>query len=382
MPRIVLAPDAFKGCLTAAEATAALACGVRRVWPAADIRACPMADGGEGTLEAVLAATGGTRHSTRVSGAEGHPLQADYGIVRDSGTACAVLETAKVAGFAQAGDTPVARRHTAGLGELLREVLDQGVRRCFIGLGGSSTNDGGAGLLAALGVRLLDAAGQALPPTPEGLSRLHQLDFSVLEPRLRDCQIILLSDVDNPLCGAEGASAVFGPQKGVLPEQIADFDARLRHLAKLGDAWAGHAFSQHPGAGAAGGLGYALLLLGADMRSGAEAIAQLNGLDAALAGADWAITGEGRSDLQTLRGKAPQVVAAHARRAGVPVSLVSGAIAPDALPTLSAAFDGCFSSAPGPGPLAEALARAPAHLSDRAEQLARLISALYPRLRD
>ncbi len=371
MPRIVLAPDSFKGCLTAPAVSAALASGLRRVWPTADILERPMADGGEGTLEAILTATGGTRHTAQVSAADGRLSPTDYGLIHDDSTISAVLESAKVVGFAQAGDTPVAQRHSMGLGELLRHVLDRGVRRFFIGLGGSSTNDGGAGLLAALGVRLLDVAGQGLPPTPEGLAGLHRLDFSALEPRLRDCQLILLSDVDNPLCGADGATAVFGPQKGVTPDQVTAFDARLRHLADLGDAWAGDAYSLRPGAGAAGGLGYALLLVGAEMRSGAETIAQINGLDAALAGADWAITGEGRSDLQTLRGKAPQVVAAHARRAGVPVSLVSGAIDPAALAALSTDFDDCHAISSGPDSIAAAIAQAPERLAAQAERLAR-----------
>jgi glycerate kinase len=282
----------------------------------------------------------------------------------------AVLEAAAVVGLPMAGAEPVANRSTAGLGELMRHCLDAGHTRFMIGLGGSSTNDGGAGLLVALGARLLDAAGRSVAPTPAGLAGLDRVDFSGLDPRLKHCAITLMTDVQNPLCGALGATAVFGPQKGVLADEVAVFDARLRHFAKLCDAWAGAAISERAGAGSAGGLGYALQLLGAANRSGAEVVAELAGLDAALARADWAITGEGRSDAQTLLGKVPYVVARHARAAGVPVSLLAGSL--DGLSGLSAHFDGCFALPEGPVPLVAAMAEAARLLADRAEQMARL----------
>lgn len=370
MPTVVLAPDSFKGCLSARAVAEAMATGLERVWPDVEIVALPMADGGEGTLEAVLVAGGGRRGSASVSGADGHSIDAPYGLVPTAAGETAVLEAAAVVGLPMVGREPVASRSTAGLGELMRHCLDAGHTRFMIGLGGSSTNDGGAGLLTALGVRLLDADGQAVAPTPAGLAKLDRADFSGLDPRLKHCAITLMTDVQNPLCGPLGATAVFGPQKGVLPDEVAQFDARLRRLAELGDAWAGVAVSARAGAGSAGGLGYALQLLGAENRSGAEVVAELAGLDAALQGADWVITGEGRSDAQTLLGKVPYVVARHARAAGVPVSLLSGAL--DALSELSPHFDGCFALPDGPMPLADALAQAERLLADRSEQMARL----------
>ena len=374
MPTIVLAPDSFKGCLTAEAVTAAMTAGLKRVWPEVEVLALPMADGGEGTLDAVLAATGGVRASTRVAGANGRPVEVPYGLLQTAAGETAVLEAAAVVGLTLAGDEPVARRSTQGLGELLRHCLDQGVRRFMLGLGGSSTNDGGAGLLSALGVRLLDAAGHALEPTPEGLTTLDRVNFTGLDPRLKQCAITLMTDVQNPLCGPLGATAVFGPQKGVTTDQIAVFDTRLRHWADRCDAWAGEAISERAGAGSAGGLGYALQLLGAENRSGAEVVAELAGLDAMLARADWAITGEGRSDAQTLLGKAPYVVAQHARRAGVPVSLLSGALDGAALAELTLHFDGCFALSERPMSLASAMAEATRLLADRTEQMARLLT--------
>ena len=376
MRAIVLAPDSFKGALSAPEAAVALARGLRRVWPEARLTQLPMADGGEGTLDALLAGTGGERHTARVSGADQRPVEAAFGVLQDEHGRIAVLEAAQVVGLPMASTAGVADRSTRGLGELLRQCLDAGMRRFMIGLGGSSTNDGGAGALAALGVRLLDAAGQELATTPSGLADLARLDFSGLDPRLSEAKITLMSDVWNPLCGPSGASAVFGPQKGVQPDEVEVFDARLRHFADLCDAWAGRAVSLDEGAGAAGGLGYIFQVLGAHHRSGAEVVCELSGLDAALAEADWIITGEGRTDAQTLLGKAPYMVARHARQAGVPVTLVSGAVEEADLPRLSGQFDGCFSITPHPMALDQAMAKTAELLADRAEQLARLTAAM------
>ncbi|NWG87002.1 MAG: glycerate kinase [Hydrogenophilaceae bacterium] len=378
MPTVVLAPDSFKGCLTAGAVAAAMAAGLKRAWPQVETICLAMADGGEGTLDAVLAVSGGRRGTARVHGADGREIEAPYGLVHTTSGETAVLEAAAVVGLPMAGGEPVASRTTLGLGELLRHCLDAGLRRFMIGLGGSSTNDGGAGVLAALGVRLLDAEGQPLAPTPAALAELDRVDFSGLDPRLKACTITLMTDVQNPLCGPLGATAVFGPQKGVSAAEIAIFDARLRHFANLCDAWAGRAVSERPGAGSAGGLGYALQLLGAENRSGAEVVAELADLDAALGRADWVITGEGRSDGQTLLGKVPLVVAQHARRAGVPVSLLSGALDGADLAELSSLFAGCFALPEGPMPLAEAMAEAERLLADRTEQLARLFAVNRP----
>lgn len=367
---IVLAPDSFKGSLPASDVALAMENGLRRIWPDAEFHRIPMADGGEGTLDALLAVTGGKRFLASVSGADGRPLEAAYGVLERDGKAVAVLEAAQVVGLPLAGQTWVGDRTTLGLGELLKLCLDQGIRQFLIGVGGSSTNDGGAGVLAALGGRLLDRQGATVAPTPKGLSELDRIDFSALDSRLKDARITLMSDVTNPLCGPSGATAVFGPQKGVAPQEIAQFDTWLERYAALCDAWHGQNLSAHKGAGAAGGLGYAFQLLGADYRSGAEVVCELSGLDEVLQRADWIITGEGRSDAQTLLGKVPYVVAAHAKHFGVPVTLVSGGMDQASLPQLAEWFDGCFSIMTGPMSLQEAMQNASSLLSDILAQLA------------
>jgi glycerate kinase len=255
---------------------------------------------------------------------------------------------------------------------MIRNRLDAGVRRFMIGLGGSSTNDGGAGLLAALGLSITDARGRAIAPTPAGLAALAAIDASGLDPRLADARIIVMSDVNNPLTGDRGATAIFGPQKGVRRERIADIDGRIANFASMTERALDRRAQDKPGAGAAGGLGFALQLIGGEMRSGAEVVADLIGLDAALDGADWAITGEGKSDAQTALGKTPLIVARRAAARQVPATLISGSIDRSALPELGRHFAGCFSLPSGPASLEQCLDGAAALLADRAEQLARL----------
>jgi glycerate kinase len=383
VPVIVLAPDSFKGSLDAPAVCTALETGLRRVWPDVLVRRCPMADGGEGTLDAVLAASGGrgTRAAVTVHGAGGAPVAAGYGVLGHADAAVAVLEVAQVVPITDpaAMRVAVAERDTRGVGELIRTLFDRGLRRFMIGLGGSSTNDGGAGMLAALGMRLLDAAGQPVPPTPAGLARLATVDAGGLDPRLAASSITIMSDVNNPLCGERGATAIFGPQKGVTADEVARFDAGIANFAGLAEAATGGRAASRPGAGAAGGLGFALQLVGGEFRSGAAVVADLIGLDRALAGADWAITGEGRSDAQTLLAKAPFVVAQRARAARVPTTLVSGAVDPASLAALGDHFAGAFGIAPGPITLADCIAGAEALLADRAAELARVFAAAWAR---
>jgi glycerate kinase len=258
------------------------------------------------------------------------------------------------------------------MGEAIRALLDAGVRRFFVALGGSSTNDGGAGLLVGLGLRLFDAHDNELDATPEQLTRLTKVDVSQLDARLADTSFVGMSDVDNPLTGEHGATAVFGPQKGVRPEQVASIDATLGRFADLLETALGRNARHQPGAGAAGGLGFALHMLGAHFEPGAETVARQIGLDAALEGADWLITGEGRSDVQTLHGKAPFIACRHAQAAGIPATLLSGAVDSTALPRLAEHFAGCFSPAPGPITLEVAIRDAARLLADQAEQLTRL----------
>ena len=379
MLRVVIAPDSFKGSLDAPSAASAIAEGVRRAIPGAQALALPMADGGEGTLDAVLAASGptATRRTMPVTGASGLARIAAWGLVAGERGGVGVLECAQVVPITDAAAmaAPVSRRSTVGLGVQILALLDAGVRRMMIGLGGSSTNDGGAGLLRALGMAFIDARGEAIEPTPEGLARLDRVDASGLDARLAGCEITLMSDVNNPLAGASGATAIFGPQKGVLPADVDAIDSVIARCADRVERALGRRCADRPGAGAAGGLGFALLALGADLRSGAEVVADLIGLDAALDRADWAITGEGRSDAQTLLAKGPSIVARRARARGVPVSLLSGAIDAKALDALAPAFDGCFALPAGPATLGDCIGDAAALLADRADALARLFVA-------
>ncbi len=376
-PVVVIAPDSFKGSLSAAQVADAIGAGVRRAQPDAELRCRPMADGGEGTLAAMLA-HGGAHRTLRVAGAALAPRDAAVGRLAPD---TALVETAEVVGITDPAGmaAPVEARSTRGLGDAIRALLDDGVRTFYVALGGSSTNDAGAGLLAGLGLRAFDADGRALEPTPATLARIARLDAAGLDPRLAQATFIGMSDVDNPLTGAHGATAVFGPQKGVTPAQVEPLDAALGHFADLLEAAlprrpgtpAGRA-RDLPGAGAAGGLGFALHMLGARFEAGAEVVARQIGLDDALAGAHWLITGEGRSDAQTLHGKAPFVACRHARTAGVPATLLSGAVDAAALAALGAHFDGCFSPAPGPITLDVAIRDAARLLADAAEQLTRL----------
>jgi len=375
-PIIVVAPDSFKGSLDAGAICTAVARGLRRVWADAEVRACPMADGGEGTLDAVLS-RGGERRMQSVTGAGGKQRAVAYGIVAAPEGTTAIIEAAEIVGITDPDGMAVAvcARSTGGVGELIVALLDAGVRRFMIGLGGSSTNDGGAGLLAALGLRLVAGNGDAVAPTPAGLANLASADAGGLDPRLGGCAITIMSDVNNPLCGERGATAIFGPQKGVRAGEVAAIDATLARFAALAERAVGGSAAGRPGAGAAGGLGFALQLVGGSFRSGAEVVADLIGLDAALAGADWAFTGEGRTDAQTLLRKAPLVVAERARAAGVPITLLSGAIDDAALPELGRVFDGCFALPAGPMALADCIAHADVLLADRAGEIARVWAA-------
>jgi glycerate kinase len=371
-PIVVVAADSFKGSLDARAASQAMAEGIAVARPDAELRLRPMADGGEGTLDAIVAASPGSRRRTIVTrGASGAALEADVATLPGGE---GVIEVAAIVGLTDpaATATGVHRRDTRGVGIAIRTLLDEGCRAIAIGLGGSSTNDGGAGMLAALGLRFLDAAGHEIAPTPEGLAQLARVDAGALDRRLAATRITVMSDVDNPLNGPRGATAVFGPQKGVAAHDVDATDRTLAHHAALVEAALGRRAAHLPGAGAAGGLGFALQALGARHASGAAIVADLNGLDAALAGADWAIAGEGRSDAQTAMHKAPWVVATRARAQRVPVSLLSGAVDPAARTVLDAAFDGCFALPPGPATLDESIAHAREWLAARAFAMARL----------
>ncbi|WP_199052439.1 glycerate kinase [Aquitalea sp. ASV15] len=370
--RWLLAPDSYKGSLEAAAVAEAMQRGIERADPQAECLLRPMADGGEGTQDALYAAVGGQWLQFPVCNATGGTIMAPCLLLPD-GTA--VLEVARIIGLPEAGDSPVAQRSSRGVGQMLAALLQSGQRRIAVALGGSSTNDGGAACLAALGLQLLNAQGQRLDGALQDLSQLFTLDADGLLQAFADVELEIWSDVDNPLSGPRGATAVFGPQKGVAAADIARIDGEITHFAQLLDARLQRDTRHLPGSGAAGGLGYAMLLLGGRMQSGAQAVARHLGLAAALQRVDWVFSGEGRSDSQTLAGKAPACVAALARAAGVPVSLLSGAVIADEQGALAGSFDGCYSLCNRPMSLDRAMQEAPQRLAQLAEQVARTILA-------
>ncbi|MEX2970467.1 glycerate kinase [Streptomyces sp. C184] len=332
---MLIAADKFKGSLTAVEVAEHVTAGLRRVLPGLDVAAVPVADGGDGTVAAALAA-GFTRHEARVTGPTGTPVTATFAL-RGDGTA--VVEMAEASGLQHLPDGVFAplTASTYGTGELLRAALDAGATSIVFGVGGSATTDGGAGMLAALGARLLDADGEPIAPGGGPLRELATADLSGLDPRLATTRIVLASDVDNPLTGPKGAPAVYGPQKGASEADVATLDAALAHYAEVlaqavGPRAADVALA--PGAGAAGGIGYgALVALDAVFRPGIEVMLDVLGFAPALARATFVITGEGSLDAQTLHGKAPAGVAAAARAAGLEVAAVCGRLqlTPEAL---------------------------------------------------
>ena len=370
--KIVIAPDSFKESLSAPEVAAAIARGWQRVFPAAECLLRPMADGGEGTVDALLAAVGGERRECWVRGPMGEPVRAHWGWL---GEGTAVIEMAAASGLhwvpREQRDARVAS--SFGTGELIAEALQAGATRIILGLGGSATNDAGAGLLQALGMRFLDDQGRELAAGGAALAALDQLDLSGLDARLLQVQIEVAADVDNPLCGARGASAVFGPQKGATPEQVAELDTALGRFARIAAATLGEDHAEYPGVGAAGGLGFAArAFLKATFRPGIELVAELSGLAEAVQGADLVITGEGRMDAQTLHGKTPVGVARVAQDAGVPVIALAGSLGEDYQALYDAGIEAAFSLAPGPLSLEQAMAAAAGELEARAVDIARL----------
>lgn len=371
--KVVIAPDSFKESLDAAAVASAIAAGWRAVWPQAELLCRPMADGGEGTLDAVLAARAGERRSSRVSGPLGEPVQAEWGWLADSRTA--VIEMAAASGLhlVEAGRRDVRRASTRGTGELILAALDAGAQRITLGLGGSATNDAGSGLLRALGGELLDSAGQALEEGGAALAGLAELRLQRLDPRLAGVEFQVACDVDNPLCGGHGASQVFGPQKGASALQVVQLDAALAHFANCCAQQLGRDERNFPGSGAAGGLGFAArTFLAASFRPGIELVAELNGLEQAIIGADLVITGEGRLDAQTLHGKTPLGVARIARRHGVPVIALAGSLGDGYQALYAEGIEAAFSLVPGPLDLSQALANAALLLEQRSGDIARL----------
>jgi len=356
--RIVIAPNAFKGSLSALEAAIAIAEGIRIAAPDADLVLVPIADGGDGTVDALVAAMQGERRRLRVRGPLGDPVDAEYGLI-DTGS-IAVIEMAKAAGLAL---VPKEKRNprittTYGVGELLQHAYDAGARHFIVGIGGSATNDGGAGMAQALGYHLLDENGLELPPGGLAVKRLARIHVGGVHANWKDAKVNVACDVTNPLTGPRGASAVYGPQKGATAEMVAELDGALHHFAEIVRRDLGVDVEELPGAGAAGGLGAGLVaFLGARLQPGAEMVMGALHLDERLIGAQLVITGEGRLDSQTARfGKGPAAVARHAKNAGIPVVAIGGSVADET--ELRLVFDGLEATVIEPSSLGDAIAQA------------------------
>jgi len=371
--KIIIAPDSFKDSLSAQGVADAIARGLAQVWPDAQLVKCPMADGGEGTVESVLAACNGHWRRNRVRGPLGVAVEARWGWLPESRTA--IIEMAEASGLqlVPPGKRDACISSTYGTGELIRAALDEGAGRVILAIGGSATNDGGAGAMQALGVVLLDEQENPLPPGGLALAGLSRIDLSALDPRLAQVSFEIAADVDNPLCGPHGASAVFGPQKGASPEQVQQLDRALGHFAERCAQALNKDVRDEPGSGAAGGLGFAAkAFLGAQFRTGVDVVAQLTGLAEAINGADLVITGEGRFDAQTLRGKTPFGVARIARERGVPVVVIAGTLGEGYDALYEHGIAAAFALVNGPMTLQDACADAPRLLSERARDVARL----------
>jgi len=356
--RIIVAPDSFKGSVSALGVAEAMARGIHEVFPDAEVLKVPIADGGEGTVEALVAATGGRLVHSQVRGPLGESVRAHWGVSGDGTTA--FLEMASASGLPL---VPKELRNpcittTFGTGELMKAALDAGLRKLVVGIGGSATNDGGTGMARALGVRFLDAEGRDLPEGGAALAKVTRIDLSGLDARLAESSILVACDVDNPLCGLRGASAVYGPQKGATPEMVAELDAALDVFATVAARDSGRDVALLPGAGAAGGLGAGLLFFTpASLRPGVSIVLETTGFEALVETADLVITGEGRTDFQTAMGKAPVGVAAVARRHGVPVICLSGGLGDGADEVLAHGIDALGSTAPGPMTLEACMAQ-------------------------
>lgn len=372
--RIVIAPDSFKGSVSALKVAVAMEKGVLAVFPEAEILKVPIADGGEGTVEALVIAAGGELRYQSVVDPLGRTVTAVWGMIDNGQTA--VIEMAAASGLTlvekEKRDPRVAT--TYGTGQLIQKALEEGVKKIIIGIGGSATNDGGMGMAMALGVRFLDEVGQLLPQGGGSLTKLAVIDTSGLDPRLKECDIMVACDVDNPLCGPRGASAIFGPQKGATPSMVTELDAGLDHYAKIATIATGKDISDYPGAGAAGGLGAGLLFFtNAKLRPGIEIILESTNFATLMKTTNFVITGEGCTDFQTAYGKAPIGVAKVAKQFDVPVICLSGGLGHNAEDVISLGIDALMSIVPMPMSLDECMNKGEMLIEQAAERLCRLL---------
>ncbi|MBP2057199.1 glycerate kinase [Lactobacillus colini] len=374
MTKFVLAPDSFKESMTAKEVCQAMTNGIRKADPTAEIVSVPMADGGEGTTDSLVNATDGQLLNATVTGPLGNKIQAEYGILGDGKTA--VIEMAKASGLEI---VPKNQRNpmittTYGTGELIKAALSKGVKRIIVGLGGSSTNDGGAGMAQALGVHLLDKQGQKLPFGGEALGNLDRIDISEIAPQLGNITIILASDVVNPLTGKNGASVVFGPQKGATPTMVQELDSNLHHYAQVIKEQLHKDIDQLPGSGAAGGLGAGFMAFtNYEMHKGIDIAIKVTDLEAKIKSADYVFTGEGGTDFQTKFGKTPFGVAQLCKKYHKPVISLAGYLGKGIDTLYDSGFTAFFSILPGASDLPTALKNGPQNVATTVENIVRLI---------
>lgn len=373
--KIVVAPDSFKGSLSALQAAEAIEQGMGKVFPDANIKKIPMADGGEGTAQSLVDATGGQLLVERVADPLGNEIEAEYGILGDRTTA--VIEMAAASGLTL---VPIDRRDpyvttTYGTGQLIKAALNRGCRKLIIGIGGSATNDGGAGMADALGAKLLTSNGKSISPGGWGLGALDTINLSDLDSRLGATATVVACDVDNPLTGANGAAHVYGPQKGATPEMIETLDANLARFASIVKRDMGRSVADIPGSGAAGGLGAGLIaFLNAELKSGVEIMIDAVQLEKQLEGASLVVTGEGEINFQTVFGKTPVGVAKIAKKLGIPVIAIAGSIADGADEVHNAGIDAMIDIVPTPMPLEIAVRNAFDLTVEAATRAARFIS--------
>ncbi|CQR73770.1 Glycerate kinase [Sporomusa ovata DSM 2662] len=374
--RIIVAPDSFKGSISAIDVANAMEQGILMVDPQANIKKVPIADGGEGTVEALVATTGGRIIRQSVMGPLGDRVEASWGILGDGETA--VIEMAAASGLIL---VPKEKRNplfttTYGTGQLIRAALDRGLRKMIIGIGGSATNDGGAGMARALGAKFLNKDNSGLPQGGAALANLVKIDLSEFDPRLAETEIVVACDVDNPLCGPQGASAVYGPQKGASPEMVTELDQAMHHYAEIAKQATGKDVENLPGAGAAGGLGSGFMFFtNAKLRPGVEIVLDAAKFDDLMRNADLVITGEGCTDFQTSRGKAPIGVAKRASKYDVPTICLSGGLGVGHESVLLHGIWGVCSIVPQPITLDECMGRAESLVIEATARLLRLLRA-------
>ncbi len=368
----MIAPDSFKGSVSAVEAAEAIEKGIKKAFADAETVLVPVADGGEGTMDTLVAATGGRKKQVAVTGPLGRTVIAQYGILGDEQTC--VIEMAEASGICLLAPEELnpMRATTYGTGELIKQALNEGCRSFILAVGGSATNDGGAGMLQALGAQLLDKEEKSISYGGVELHKVTKIDFEDFDPRIIESKFVIASDVQNPLVGPDGASAVFGPQKGATPEMVEILDRNLVHWADQVEKWTGKRLHNLAGAGAAGGIGGAFqAFFPSEMKRGVDVVTEYAGLHEALAGADLVITGEGQVDFQTASGKTPMGVAQAAKKQNIPTLILAGSVGKGIDALYEYGVVAVSSILSGPLTLEEAMKQAPQLLEESAEQLIR-----------